>query len=366
MYNKNILNEEESLIRKYTTLVKQYDDGISLALGEPFLDVREDIINATINSLNLRECKYTNAQGDEELLNKISIYENVDKDELLITAGSSEGIFISLLSILNKDEEVIIITPCYPQYSPVVRFCNGKVVYVDTSLTKFIPTEEQILDAITKSTKAIIINSPSNPTGIVYDYETLKMINSIAKKYNLFIICDDVYEHLVYENKCNFTFDKNLCITLKSFSKTYSMTGYRLGYIIASKNTIKQLLKVHSYLMISVPVFIQKAGLYALDINNFNYDKLKNNLMYIKNTLTKNNIEFINVSGGIFIFLDIRNYHLSSIEFCDLLLEKFHVACVPGEAFMTPGFIRINFAVSSKTLDIATKKIIKFIKQIKD
>lgn len=361
MFNKNVLNTQESLIRKYSNEVLKYSDGISLAIGEPAFDVDSKIINKTKEALDNKLTKYTKAQGDNELIEAICLKEQVDKGNVLITQGSSEGIFISLLSILNKDDEVIIITPCYPQYAPVVNFCSGRVIYVDTLNTNYIPTEENIKKVITHKTKAIIINSPSNPTGITYDYNTLKMINELAIKHNFFILCDDVYESLSFKKTHVFKFNLSNTIYLKSFSKTYGMTGFRLGYIITNNNTLKQLLKVHSYLCISSPVFTQKAAVEALSISNFNYDFIKENLIILKQFLIKENIDFINSEAGIFLFINISKFNISSIEFCDKLLDEYHVACVPGNCFLAPDFIRINFAVKKENLIEALIRIKQFI-----
>lgn len=363
MFNKNIYNEQESLIRKYTRLVKQYDDGISLAIGEPSIEVDEKIIAKAIKELENKSYKYTSAKGDDELVREICLKENVLESNVLVTYGSSEGIFICLLSILNPNEEVIIITPCYPQYAPVVSFCGGKPIFLDTSLTKFIPTKNSLIKCITDKTKAIIINSPSNPTGIMYDDDTIKMFEDISNEYNLFLLVDDVYEKLCYKDvKRSFiTSDKK--IILKSFSKTYGMTGFRLGYILASDYIINQILKVHSYLCISVPVFIQKSGVVALQLSDLDYSRLINNLEYIKNFCKENNLSFIDVSGGIFIFINIENICQNDIEFCDKLLENYHVACVPGICFKAPGYIRLNFAVEDNVLRESLNRIQCFIKQ---
>lgn len=361
MYNENVSKEGISLIRKYTNLVKKYNDGISLAIGEPCIKVDQRIIDKTKEALDDNLYTYTSAQGDNELIECICKKENVCCDNVLVTLGSSEGIFISLLTLLNKDDEVIIITPCYPQYSPVVRFCGGKEVYVDTSKTNFIPTYDDLISAITNKTKAIIVNSPANPTGVSYSNETLKMINDLAIKNNFFILSDDVYEQIFFKNKSTFKFDLNNTISLKSFSKTYGMTGYRLGYIIANKDTISQLLKVHSYIAISAPIFTQKAGIEALNIDNIDYSFLHNNLKIITSFLNDNNIEYIDINGGIFLFVSIKKYNMTSIEFCDKLLEKYHVACVPGDAFLASDYIRINFAINSDKLFESLQRIQEFI-----
>lgn len=365
MYNDKVVSEELSLIRKFTSGVTKYDDGISLAIGEPYMKVDSRIIERTKESLDNNECGYTDAQGDKELIKSICVKEGVEESNVLVTYGSSEGIFISLLTLLNKDDEVIIITPCYPQYAPVVKFCNGVIRYVETKSTNHIPTYENIMKNVNCKTKAIIINSPSNPTGLSYDFDTLQMIQDIAIKYDIFVISDDVYDCISYVKKVSFRFDLTNSITLKSFSKTYGMTGYRLGYVLSNYDTIKQLLKVHSYLAISIPTFIQKAGVEALKINDLNYNYFFRNLNLIRNFFDEEKIEYLDVFGGIFIFVNIAKFNVSSECFCNQLLDKYHVACVPGICFLDDDYIRINFAVKSENLIEGLRRFKLYIEELK-
>lgn len=200
----------------------------------------------------------------------------------------------------------------------------------------------------------------------MYDKSTLNMINELAKKNNFYILCDDVYESLCYKEKCVYPFDLSHVIFLKSFSKTYGMTGYRLGYIIANDNVVKELLKVHSYLNISVPVFIQKAGVEALDLKRNSYKNIKENLSITYDYLNQINIPFLDVDGGIFIFIDIREFNVNSIEFCDMFLSKYHVACVPGICFKCEGFIRVNFAIKKQELITGLNRLEDFVCTIRN
>lgn len=365
MYNDKVVSEELSLIRKFTSEVVKYNDGISLAIGEPYMKVDDRIIERTKKSLDNNECGYTNAQGDIELIKSICEKEAVEESNVLVTYGSSEAIFISLLTLLNKDDEVIIIVPCYPQYAPVVKFCNGIIRYVETKYTGYVPTYDNIIKNINSRTKVIIINTPSNPTGLSYDVDTLQMIQDIAIKYDIFVISDDVYDCLSYGEKVSFKYNLDSSITLKSFSKTYGMTGYRLGYVISNNETIKQLLKVHSYLAISIPTFVQKGGVEALRCDDLNYSYFLNNLNYIRTFLEEEHIEYLDVSGGIFIFVNISKYNISSEIFCEQFLEKYHVACVPGICFLDDDFIRVNFAVKKEDLVEGLRRFKMYIKELK-
>lgn len=364
--NSNVINEEVSLIRQFNTKVRQYKDGISFAIGEPEYVVNNSIITKTKEALDNKDYKYTNAQGDLELLDAIAKKEKVDTSNVLITSGASEGIFISLVSLLQKEDEVIIITPCYPQYAPVVKFLGGIVKYLNTEDTNFMPTYSGLISLITNKTKAIIINTPANPTGIIYDSATMKMINEISINHNIYLLCDDVYESLCFIERKPHPFKLKNTIFFKSFSKSYAMTGFRLGYIITNEYMIQQLLKVHSYLSISIPPFIQKAGIQALSTGTIKKDFIIRNLDYITTILIEENISFIDVEGGIFIFINIEEFQLDSISFCTKFLEEYHVACVPGICFNHDNFIRINFAISNDKLVDGLNKFILFTNNIRN
>ncbi len=363
--NNNVIREEESLIRKYTTNILKYKDGISLAIGEPYFDINSKIIDATKKSLDDKEYKYCSAQGDLELIELISLKENVNKEKILITNGASEAIFISLLTLLNTNDDVVIINPSYPQYAPLVKMLNCNVIYLDTFDTNYIPTYSSLISLITRNTKAIILNNPSNPTGIIYDKVTLKMIHDICIKYNIHLISDDVYEDIYFINDKKFKLPEKNTIKIKSFSKTYCMTGYRLGYLVAESVLMNQLHKVHSYLTICVPKFIQKAGVHALMTPKLKVEELRKNLNILYSFLDEHQVEYIEVMGGIFIFINIEEFGLSSIHFCDIFLEKYHVACVPGSCFKQEGYIRINFAVKRSDLIDGIKRLEEFINDLR-
>lgn len=364
--NENVLRENFSLIRKYTGMVKKYSDGISFAIGEPCVDVKENIVNKTIEALQNKKYKYDNAQGNDELISEICIKEKVNKENILVTNGASEAIFITLLTILNKGDQVIVINPSYSQYAPVINFCGGEVVYLDTFDTNYVPSYAKLINLISDKTKAIIVNNPSNPTGVIYDNSTLQMINDVAIKYNLFILCDDVYENLCYIDRKPFSFSNNNTAYFKSFSKTYAMTGFRLGYVISSEKLIKNLLKVHSYTTISIPTFVQKAGVEALRSSGIKKEVFYKNLEIMYEFLNEENIDYIEVDGGIFIFVNITQFDITSTTFCDELLERYHVACVPGICFNDDNFIRINFAVKRVDLYKGIERIRSYIKELRD
>lgn len=363
--NNIVVNEEMSLIRKYTSKVKEYKNGISLAIGEPCIDVNKVIIDKTKEALDNKMYKYTNAQGDFELLDEICTKENVNRANVLVTSGASNGIFLSLFTLLNKDDEVIIINPSYPQYGPVIKFCYGVVRELETKDTNYIPTYCNLISLINTKTKVLILNTPSNPTGILYDISTLKMIDDICLKYNITILLDDVYEDICYVQKRKYIYKSNV-IYLKSFSKSYAMTGYRLGYLIADEDIVSNILKVHSYLSISVPTFIQKAGVAAIKSKSVSKIDFVTNLRVICSFLLENNIDYIDVDGGIFLFINIKKFGLTSTEFCDRFLESYHVACVPGICFKDDDFIRVNFAIDKMDLYHALDRFQLFIDDLKE
>ncbi len=357
MFNKSISEVNESLIRYYNNEVKKYKDGISLAIGEPFAKVDNNVIDSLKKSLDRGEYKYINAAGDKELIRAIALKHNIEEDNILITNGSSEGVFISLLALINEGEEVILFNPVYPQYEPVISFVKGVVKFIDYD-ENFEPNIDDFKNKISTKTKVIIINSPSNPSGKIYSNIILKTIEEVCLKNNIIIISDDVYEDIKYLNFNEYKLSLPNTIFLKSFSKTYGMTGFRLGYIIAEKSIIKQLTKVHSYLNISVPQFIQKSGVKALENGCCNINNYSRNLNYIYKVFKKNNIRYIEVDGGIFIMFNVSELGIDDKLFCDILLDKYHVAAVPGNAFNLPGYIRINFCIKYNILVKGLKRIV--------
>lgn len=361
MIVERIRNESFSLIRKYTDLAKSVGDSISLAIGEPNFDTDNKIIDAVVDSLKKGETHYCNARGLDDLVAAITEKEKILKNEVLVTLGGTEALFITLMGIINPGDEVIVITPAYPHYGPCIRYFGGVCKFLDTSETDFEPTFNGLIELVSDKTKGIIINSPCNPTGIIYQALTLKMIEVVAKKNNICIICDDVYEEITFYNSKKYKFNLDNAVYIKSFSKSYNMTGFRIGYLFSNKLMVDNLLKIHSYLSISLPTFIQRGAVVALKNVKPNLSVYTKNLYYCLEILESLQLSYITPEGGIYIFINILEFDCSSEKFCDDLFLKYHLACVPGIAFLAEGYIRINYCLSYDDLVLALDRFSKYI-----
>ncbi len=361
MIVERIRNESFSLIRKYTDLAKSVKNSISLAIGEPNFDTDKKIIDEVVNSLRNKETHYCNARGLDDLVDAISAKEKVLKNEVLVTLGGTEALFITLMGIIDPLDEVIVITPSYPHYGHCIRYFGGVCKFLDTSNSDFEPTFNGLIELISEKTKGIIINSPCNPTGIIYQPQTLKMIEVVAKKNNICIICDDVYEEITFYNCKKYKFSLENAVYIKSFSKSYNMTGFRVGYLVSNKFMVDNLLKIHSYLSISLPVFIQRGALVALNDVKPSTSEYVKNLNYCLEALDSLQLSYITPEGGIYIFINILEFDSSSERFCDDLFESYHVACVPGVAFLAEGYIRINYCLCYEDLVLALERFSQYI-----
>jgi aminotransferase len=364
-------------IREFFDLVISQKDVISLGVGEPDFSTPKVICNSAIDALEKGQTSYTSNKGLLSLREEISYYLNKKfqssydaSSEILITNGVSEGVDLALRAILNPGDEVILPEPNYVCYNPLIQLTGASVVSMDTTKTNFIPDPKQLKNLITKKTKALILCSPNNPTGTVIDKHTLKQIADIALQHDLWIICDEIYSELVYDEPfTSFSSLPNVkdhCILLSGFSKSFAMTGWRLGYLCGPESLVSRALKIHQYSALCAPILAQLAGIDALT-------NAKEELLYMKKSFEKRR-NFITKrfnelgyalekpKGAFYCFPDIRSSGLSSHEFALQLLKKEKVAVVPGTAFgpLGEGYIRCCFATDLNDLVEAMNRIEHF------
>ncbi|MBE5875115.1 MAG: aminotransferase class I/II-fold pyridoxal phosphate-dependent enzyme, partial [Lachnospiraceae bacterium] len=282
MESRNILstaaqNALPSGVRRMFELAQKYDDSINLTLGEPGFTAPEHIIEASIKALKEKKTKYTPNAGIKPLRDAIAykLYKEngikCDPDKnLIVTAGATQALMLAMVTLVNPGDEVIIQGPNWPDYRGQIDMVNGKTVYAKVDeKNDFKMTAEIIEPLITEKTKLIIINSPSNPTGGVLDYEDLLAIAELIKKYKIFVISDEPYEKLVYDgfeqkSLASIPGLEEYVLTINSFSKTFAMTGFRVGYICANENIITNLVKLHENMIASVPEPMQMAAVEAV------------------------------------------------------------------------------------------------------
>lgn len=375
MENKNILstaaqNAMASGVRRMFELAKKYDDSINLTLGEPGFITPDHIIEAGVKSLRAGKTKYTPNAGIKELRDAIAyklLKENgikCDPDKnLIVTAGATQALMLAIVTLVNPGDEVILQGPNWPDYMGQIDMVNAKAVFakVDES-NDFKMTADIIEPLITEKTKLIIINSPSNPTGGVLDYEDLVKIADLVKKYKLFVISDEPYEKLVYDGfvqKSLASIDglEDYVLTINSLSKTYAMTGFRVGYICANEKITENLIKLHENMVASVPEPMQMAAVEALyngeeDVKRMVEYYARNRDLIVNGLNEINGFSCVCPKGAFYVFPNITGFNMSSTEAAEYILEKTHVVTAPGNAFgpLGEGYIRICYA--SKYEDI--------------
>ncbi len=373
-YNDRLTKCKPSKIREFNEKAREMGAKYFLTLGEPDFDTPDSIKDALLNSIKKNHTRYAPTVGVSSLRNKVCKFENrVNKvsyqaDEVLITSGSTEALTACLFTILNEDDEVIVPIPCYALYEPVISFCNAKFIALDTRPTFQIETNK-LANLITKKTKAILLTSPNNPTGTIYDNQTLENIYQLVKGTNILVICDNCYDQLIYGKRelgfSKYQDIKDQIVVCQSFSKPYAMTGWRLGYMLGNKELCQKVSIIHQYMVVCVNTFVQDAGIAALDYEPKEmisiYEKRRD---YVYERLIKMGFDVIKPNGAFYLFPSIKKFNMSSFDFCYKLVEKKKVAFIPGDCFMADDYIRISYCVDDNTIKIAMNLLEEFVQEI--
>ena len=370
--NKEVLEAQLSGIRSFNQIASGIKDSLLLTLGEPDFDTPQEICDEAKKALDDKYTHYAPTIGYNDLIAKISEYElktnnvSYNSDEIIVTNGSTEAITASLFSILNRDDEVIIPTPAFGLYESSLKLAGAKYVKLDTSVNNFQISKQMLDNVITEKTKCIVITSPNNPTGTIYTEETLKNIHDAIKGKPIFIICDDCYESLVYTTRVpSFSTYQDIrkqIIVTKSFSKSYAMTGWRVGYLLADKEIASEIVKYHQFMVTTVNSFIQKACIKALDYNPvMMVNSYKERRDYVYNRLLSMGLEVVKPEGAFYIFPKIAKYNMSSYDFCLKFLNEYHVCLIPGIYFDCEGYVRISYCVNKDVLVEALNRLEKYL-----
>ncbi|MEN1968901.1 pyridoxal phosphate-dependent aminotransferase [Lentibacillus sp. N15] len=365
-----------SSIRKIFELANQYEDTINLALGEPNFETPYTIKKAAQQAIKDNYTHYVSNAGVEKLrqavANKYSVQFNnkYTSEQVMITFGGMEAIFLALATIINPGDEVIVSDPAYPNYLGQMHILGAKVVPVPVfEENEFKLKAEDVEKAITPATKVLIINSPSNPLGAVLDEKDMSELAEVVLKHNLMVISDEVYEKIIYDDKVQFSMAQipevnDNVLVINSLSKTYSMTGWRVGYVVGNKSFISAMPKIQEGIASCVPPFIQKAAIEAItgpqtevkDMIN-HYKRRRDILIGGLNEIP--GFSCVKSEGSFYAFPNIKAFEKTSEEFAIELLTKSKVATTPGSAFgnMGEGYIRISFANSEDNLIEAVRRI---------
>ena len=376
---KKVTALRPSGIRKFFDLLENMDDAISLGVGEPDFVTPWHIRDAGVYSLEKGFTKYTPNAGMMSLRTEISKYmlrrfglEYDPASQIIVTVGGSEGIDLSLRMLLEPGDEVIIPSPSFVCYEPLTIMAGGTPVLVETKQEDdFKLTPERLRSALTPKTKALVLPYPCNPTGGIMEKADLEAIAAILKDTNVAIISDEIYAELSYGvhhcSPANIPELYDRTIVVNGFSKAYAMTGWRMGYLCAPKEAIKQMVKIHQFGIMSAPTTSQYAAIEAMkngdkDIQMMreDYDRRRRLLVH---GLREAGLECYEPRGAFYVFPCIRSTGLSSEEFCEKFLMQEKVAAIPGSAFGPggEGFVRMCYAASVENLNEALERLKRFL-----
>jgi len=369
-------------IRQFANQLVDYVDAINLTVGQPDFPTPEAVKQAGIDAIRNNQTSYTHNAGVLELRQAIQSFFKDSyglsyrtEDEIIVTNGASEGLDSVFRTILDEGDEVILPAPTYSGYEPLVELCGGKVVYLDTSDTDFKPDPDALEKLINERTKAVLMNFPSNPTGVTMTMDELSALKEVFERHDLFIITDEIYSENTFGGiHCTFACFDNLrdkTILIHGLSKSHSMTGWRIGFILGPVKLMEHVLKVHQYNAICASAPAQYAAIEAL--TNHRHVPAEMNKAYIERRdfvykrLTEMGIDVVKPTGAFYIFPSIEKFGLPSYEFAIRLLKEGGVAAVPGSAFTQygEGFLRISYAYSMSVLEEGMNRLEKFISTLK-
>ena len=371
--NQNLSRLRRSQIRVYTNLAKATPGCAMLTIGEPDLDTPEEIKLAAMTALQNNLTHYAPNQGTEALRRAIAAYETgrghaTAPENVLVTVGACQALFTALLGILNPGEEVIVPTPGFGLYESIAAVAGAKTVPLDVTKTNFQITKEALDAVITEKTKAIVINSPCNPTGVIFSEESLAAVKQAVLGKPIFLIIDNVYNELRYEDCPDLSLDSSLAdqtILCQSFSKPWAMTGWRIGYLTCPAYVMDRLLLLSAATITAVPTFLQEAAITALQTPVEPMRKIyARRREYVCRRLTEMGLSFPNPQGAFYVFVDIRKFGLADEEFCTRMIREGKVAAVPGSCFGTPGYIRLSYCYGDAELKTGLDRLDAFIQTL--
>jgi aminotransferase len=372
MMSNNVNNIEISGIRKFFNKVSKYKNAVSLTLGQPDFPVPKKVKEAMIEAINENKTTYTSNAGIEELRIEISRYLKSDSieykaDEICLTIGGSEGLMDVFGALINSGDKVLIPTPAYPAYESCVKLFGGKVINYDLEkdFTIDIKNLSQLIDL--EKPKVLVISYPCNPTGAILSKEKRDRIAELVKQKNIIVVTDEMYGSIIFDSEY-YSIAQNRkirdkVILVSGFSKMFSMTGLRLGYVCADENLMKGIMKVHQYNVSCAPSIVQwgaLAGLkYCLQDAEDMCRELKKRRDYMYDRLIKMGIEVNLPQGAFYMFPKISSKFSSSEEFCEKMLQEALVAAVPGSAFGKggEGYFRISYAYSMDQLKVCCDRM---------
>ena len=382
-FNRQLDKIQVSLIRQFDQAISEIPGVLRLTLGEPDFTTPDHVKEAAKRAIDQDQSYYTGMSGLLTLRQAASdfVKEKYQLDynpenEILVTIGATEALSATLTAILEEGDKVLLPAPAYPGYEPIVNLVGAEIVEIDTTENDFILTPEMLEKAILEQgdkLKAVILNYPANPTGITYSREQLEALAVVLRKYEIFVVCDEVYSELTYtgENHVSLgTMLRDQAIIINGLSKSHAMTGWRLGFIFAPANFTAQLIKSHQYLVTAANTMAQHAAVEALTAGKDDAEPMKKEYIqrrdYIIEKMTKLGFEIIKPDGAFYIFAKIpAGYNQDSFAFLKDFAQKKAVAFIPGAAFgqYGEGYVRLSYAASMGTIREAMKRLEEYMRE---
>ena len=382
--SRTIREMKPSGIRKFFDIAQGMEGVISLGVGEPDFKTPWLIRKQAIDVLEMGKTCYTANSGLMELRKEISKYfeRTIDthydpEHEVIVTVGGSEGIDLCIRSMVEPGDEVLVVEPSFVCYSPIVEICGGKAVGIQTKVeNEFRLTAQELRENISDKTKLLILPFPNNPTGAIMRREDLESIAQVLKDTNIIVLSDEIYSELTYSGKhvsfAQIEGMRERTLVINGFSKSFAMTGWRLGFVGGPEPIVSQLLKLHQYAIMCSPTVSQYAAVTALQSCTGDIEKMKNEYdmrrRYVVDAFNKLGLDCFTPQGAFYVFPCIKSTGLSSAEFCEKLIFSKKVAVVPGDAFGScgEGFVRVSYAYSINHLREAVKRIGEFLEELKN
>ncbi len=373
--NAALSGVETSGIRRFTALARATPGACALTIGEPDLDTPAPIREAAKASLDAGDTHYPPNNGQPYLLEALSRYEErthglrYAPDEIIVTAGATEAIYIALAAILNPGDEVVIPTPAFSLYASAAALCRGVPVALPTERSGFQIDPAALESALTPRTKAVVLTSPNNPTGCVYTRETLDAVHGILRGRPVFVLCDDVYRELAYggdyHSFAEYPDMRDRIIVVNSFSKPWAMTGWRVGWCMADRPVKERMQVFHQYAVVSVPSFVQRACAVALETDTAPMRELfRRRRDYVCRRLAAMGLDFQRPEGAFYVFPDVRKYGMDAETFCRRMLQEGLVGVLPGTYFGAEGFVRVSCCYGDQDLKRGLDRMEAFLKTL--
>lgn len=382
-FNKQLDKIQVSLIRQFDQAISEIPGVLRLTLGEPDFTTPDHVKEAAKRAIDQNQSYYTGMSGLLTLRQAASDFvkekyqlDYAPENEILVTIGATEALSATLTAILEEGDKVLLPAPAYPGYEPIVNLVGAEVVEIDTTENGFVLTPEMLEKAILEQgdkLKAVILNYPANPTGITYSREQLEALAAVLRKYEIFVVCDEVYSELTYTGESHVslgTMLRDQAIIINGLSKSHAMTGWRLGLIFAPAVFTAQLIKSHQYLVTAANTMAQHAAVEALTAGKNDAEPMKKEYIqrrdYIIEKMTALGFEIIKPDGAFYIFAKIPDgYNQDSFAFLKDFAQKKAVAFIPGAAFgrYGEGYVRLSYAASMETIKEAMKRLEEYMRE---